>query len=302
MDRRLAIKTLAAVFWLLMTISSCQNGADNATLIEQHKKLAGELRDTKLYAAAIEEYQKVLAFPDLDTRTRANINYLIGRIYFENLADYRQAAAYYVRARSLDPQGSFVGEASKNLVAALERSGQLLDARRELSAATDIDAVARKEGDVMVARIGEDSVWLSEVEQQIQTLPVEIQKQLALPEEKAKYVEQYVGLELMYRAAIRENYDRDPEILKQQQEFNKQLLINKYVIDKVMPEVRIDTMDVRNFYQANREDRYKSAPYDSVKAQVFIDYQGEKTQQAFLDYIKRLSDKEKVEIFKENIR
>ncbi|UCE23147.1 MAG: hypothetical protein JSU74_07510 [Candidatus Zixiibacteriota bacterium] len=302
MTQRWVVKIIVAGLAVLMMLSSCQDGADSTVLIEQHKKLAGELRDTKLYAAAIEEYQKILAFPGLDTRTRANINYLVGRIYFENLADYRQAAAYYVRARSLDPQGSFVVEASKNLVAALERSGQLLDARRELGAATDIDTAASSAGDLMVARIGKDTIWLSEVEQQIQTLPVEIQKQLALPEEKVRYVEQYVGLELMYRAAVRENYDRDPGILKQQQEYNKQLLINKYVIDNVMPEVRIDTMDVRNFFEANREERYKGAPYDSVKAQVFIDYQGEKTQQAFLDYIKRLSEVEKVEIIDQNIK
>ncbi|UCG60637.1 MAG: hypothetical protein JSV52_09900 [Candidatus Zixiibacteriota bacterium] len=293
---------LASGLIVLFALTSCQDSADTAELVEQHKKLAGELRDTKLYAAAIEEYQKILEFSHLETRTRANINYLIGKIYFENLADYRQAAAYYIRARTLDPNGSFVNEASRNLVAALERSGQLLDARRELSAATDVDAGPKMEGDAVVARIGTDSIWLSEVEAQIQTLPAEIQQELSVTGNKADYLKQYVGMELMYRAAIRENYDNDPEILKQHQEFFKQLLINKYVLDKVMPEIRIDTMDVRNFYQANKASRYQNAPYDSVKAQVFMDYQGEKAQQAFIEYVENLAEKEHVEILEQNVK
>lgn len=287
---------------MAMMVSSCQMSGDSSELVEQHKRLAGELRETKLYAAAIEEYEKILQYDNIDIRTRANINYLIGKVYYENLADYRQAAAYYIRARSLDPEGSFVSEASKNLIAALEKSGQLLDARRELGAVTDVDTAARARDDVVVAKIGGDPIWLSELEAEIQTLPVEVQKELAGVGEKADFLQQYIGMELMYRAAVRENYDNDPEILKEHQRFYKQLLINKYVLDKVMPEVRIDTMDVRNFYEARKAAEYNSAPYDSVKAQVFIDYQSEKAQQAFSEYIQTLADKERVEVFNENIR
>ena len=68
----------------LMIFTSCLE-KDNTELIEQHKRLAGELRDSKLYEGAIEEYQKILKFNSIDVRTRANINYLIGKIYFENL-------------------------------------------------------------------------------------------------------------------------------------------------------------------------------------------------------------------------
>ena len=296
------ICVLVSGLLMALVVCSCQMSGDSAELVEQHKKLAGELRDTKLYAAAIEEYQKVLEYDNVDVRTRANINYLIGKIYYENLADYRQAAAYYIRARTLDPEGSFTEEASKNLIASLEKSGQLLDARRELGAVTDIDRSGKGEGDVMVAKIGDDPVWLSQLEAEIQTLPVDVQKELSNPGEKADFLQQYIGMELMYRAAVRENYDDDPELLKQQKRYHKQLLINKYVLDKVMPEIRIDTMDVRNFYEARKASEYNSAPYDSVKAQVFIDYQNQKAQQAFSEYIEGLADKERVQVFDENIK
>jgi len=69
-----------------------------------------------------------------------------------------------------------------------------------------------------------------------------------------------------------------------------------------MPQIKIDTNDVKNFYRANKERHYKNAPYDSVKAQVFMDYQSEKTQSAFQDYISMLAQKEKVEFLDQNVR
>ncbi|MCK4606069.1 MAG: hypothetical protein KAU35_02110, partial [candidate division Zixibacteria bacterium] len=161
---------------LLFGLSCGGDGVDRAA-VDRHKKLAGELRDSKLYRGAIEEYREILSQQAIDLRTRANINYLIGRIYYENLADYEQAAAYYIRARSLDPDGSFVGEASRNLVAALEKMGHILDAKRQLNAAADIEPPPKLEGDVEVARVGGDPVWQSEIDEQIQAMPPETQKQ-----------------------------------------------------------------------------------------------------------------------------
>ena len=95
----LLLSVLAGLF------AACNDTAADETALDRHKKLAGELRDTKLYRAAIEEYEKLLDMPGVENVTRANVNYLIAKIYFENIADYEQAAAYYVRARALDPEG-----------------------------------------------------------------------------------------------------------------------------------------------------------------------------------------------------
>jgi len=288
-------------FMIILNMISCGE-SDSTQLVQQRKKLAGELQDSRLYAAAIEEYQKILEIDNLDIKTRANINYLIGRIYFENLRDYEQAAGYYVRARALDPNASFVNEASKNLVASLEKMGRVLSARRELDALTDIDTGPKTSGDVEVARIGNDPIWLSEVEAQIQSLPQQLQQQYVSRESRLEFIRQYVGMELIYRAASRENFGDDPEIKKQQQQLYRQLLIDKYLADKVIPEIKIDTLDVRNFYAANKDARYGGAPYDSVRTRVFVDYQNKKAQQAFSDYVSRLAKTERVEWLEHNIK
>lgn len=295
------------IVWVLLSVvsilmlSSCME-PDYTELIDEHKHLAGELKDNKLYNAAVEEYKKILEFKSIDFKTRANINYLIAKIYFENIKDYENAASYYIRAQSLNPEGSFKNEASKNVVASFEKMGNLLDARRKLRALTDIDSKSKKEGDVEVARIGNEPVWLSEIDQQIQSMPLDQQNKFRSKEAKLKFVQQYIGVELMYRSAVRENYGDDPEIKKRQQQMLRQLIVDKYIVDKVMPQIKIDSMDVRYFYQANAADRYDNKPYDSVKAQVFMDYQNEKASQTFNDYINKLSQKEKVQILEHNIR
>jgi tetratricopeptide (TPR) repeat protein len=287
----------------LLIAFSCSNKTGTATdAMEVHKQLAGELRDNKLYKAAIEEYQKILDDENVDIKTRANINYLIAKIYFEDLENFEEAAAYYVRARTLDPEGSFAAEAAKNLVASLEKIGHMLDAKRQLAAVADIDAGPKKEGDVAVARVGGVPIWLSEIEGQIQALPQEMQKQFLTREAKIKFAHNYVATELLYRAAVREDYGSDPEIQRKQHMLYKQLLVDKYLTDKVIPQVQIDTVDVRNYYLAHKDDRYEGAPYDSVKAKVFLDYQGEKTEAAFGDYISKLANIEKVEFLDQNVR
>jgi tetratricopeptide (TPR) repeat protein len=254
-----------------------------------------------LYTAAIDEYQKILDLPGIDQKTRANINYLIGKIYFENLNEYEKAAGYYVRANSLDPDGSFSSTASKNLVASLEKMGRMLDASRQLSSLTSVDTAAPEPGDVKVAQIEGDPVWLSEVEAAIQRMPVELQQEYKSREAKVQFVRQYVATEMMYRAAIREGYDELPEVKDQLENTMRDLLVSKYMADKVMPRGRADSSDVRNYYVVNKDVRYDGKEFSEVRAQVYQDYQNEKAMQAFNGYVEKLARAEKVKFFDHNV-
>jgi len=302
MRLRFLTATISLGIAVLVLFAGCFDGADNNGAIERHKKLAAELRDNKLYEAAVEEYVKILALSGVEDKTRANINYLIGRIYFENIKDYEQAAAFYVRARALDPNGSFISELSRNLIASLEKMGRRIDASRQLAAATDLDAQPVAKGEVVVARLGGDPIYRSEVESHIQNLPPEVQAQFESEKARIEYLHQYVGIEVLYRAAVREGYGDRPEIKRQERLMHKKLLVDAYVVEKVMPQVQIDTVDVRNYYLANKGQRYGDAPYDSVRAQVFLDYQTQKAEAAFTNYVADLARVEKIEFFDERMK
>ena len=299
---RARLSGFAVGLFLVSQLASC-SGSENSgkSQIEIRKNLAGELRDNKLYTAAIAEYQKILDDENISVAEQANINYLIARIYFEDLQEYEPAAAYYLRAKILNPEATFAGEASRNLVTSLEKMGRMIDAKRQLDALTEIDDTPKTKGDVAVARIGGVPVWLSEVEERIQQLPTEAQKKFRNTEAKREFARQYVGTELLYRAAIRENMEEDAEVKKRERLIHKNLLVEKYLLEKVIPDIKIDTLDVKNFYKASK-DRYDGKPYDSVKAQVFLDYQTEKTQAAYSEFISKLAAVEKVEFLDQNIK
>jgi len=284
-----------------LILASCGQ-ADHSAQIEAYKRLAGELSSNNLPLAAIEEYQKVLAFDDLSDQERGNISYLIARVYYDDLKDYRNAAAYYIRAKEYDPNGSFVSEASKNLVASLEKIGNVLDARRNLSAATDLDHKPGDASDVIVAKIGQRDIWLTEVEDQIALLPAELQEQLTTREARQQYVRQYVGVELLYAAAVREDYLSKPEVQRQREMYEKRMLVDRFVADKILPGIKIDTVDLGNFYRANKDILYRGASLDSVRAQVYQDYHSQKAEAAYNEYIRRLVESEKVEFLDQNVR
>lgn len=296
-----AVTLLTVCASIVLLLVAC-GGQDSSALVDMHTKLAAELQNNRLYDAAVDEYQKILELPGLETSRRANVSFLVGRVLFENLRDYEQAAGYFVRAKTLDPKGSFVEEASKNLVACLEKSGRMLDARRELGAVTAIDSGPRVAGDLPLARVDGRTIWNSEVEEQIQQLPPSIQKQLLSREARLGYLRNYVGVELIYQAAQREKMDADPGLIRQKEQLWKKLVVQKYVEERVMPNVSIDTADVRNFYLANKDTRYKGMPFDSARAQAFMDYQSQKTESAYGEYLSQLAASSKVEFLEHNIK
>ncbi|RME28103.1 MAG: hypothetical protein D6800_04270, partial [Candidatus Zixiibacteriota bacterium] len=285
---------------LAVLAGGCRQG--NGVDVSARMKLASELRDKKLYTAAIEEYKQLLTEPTLKAEERGNISYLIGRIYFDDLRDYENAAAYMVRARTYDPNGSYADEASRKLVAALEKSGRVVDAKRELDQVTDVAAKAASPDDKPVAMVGGTPIYRSEIERRIQQLPPDLQKKLNDRKARIEFVKQYVGVELLYRAATREGFQNDPDIQRQQEQLLKRLVVDRFLQKKVYPQVAADTLDVRNYYLAHKTDRYHDAPYDSVRTQVFLDYQSEKSEAAYSDYIAKLAKAENVKILEQNIR
>lgn len=292
---------IPALTMLAALVVSC--GGQPSIDVDASTKIAGELRNNKLFEAAIEEYRRILDAPSLDKAQRGNVNYLIARIYFEDVRDYPNAAAYYVRARAIDPQASYVEEASRNLIVALEKMGRTIDAVRELRSAVDVDRQAEPaSGDVVVARVGDRTYYMSEIEDRIQNLPRDLQEQLSARSSRVDFVRQLAGVELLYRAAVREGYDRKPDIQKQVEDYTRRAVVDRFLVERVMGELNIDTMDVHTFYKAFRDERYNGLPYDSVRSRVMMDYQQEKAEAAYNEYLRRLAKAERFEILESNVR
>jgi hypothetical protein len=152
-----------------------------------------------------------------------------------------------------------------------------------------------------VAVIGADTVWRSEIDRDIRQLPPETQKAYSGDQARVQFLRQRVGTELVYRAALREHYEQNPELVAQKEQMVKNLVVEHYLFEQVFPRQHIDSMDVYNYYRANRDTRYGGAPLDSVRVQVMMDYQTDKAEAAYGEYIQKLAESEHVTFLDHNL-
>lgn len=296
-----ALVVSAATLAAVILVYGALPGRSDIRAVDESKKLAGELADNNLPAAAIEEYRRILDRGGLDNQAKGAICYLIGKTYFEDVGDYENAAAYYVRARSLDPNASYNNEAGKNLIAALEKMGRRLDARRELDRQTNLIPDTAHAPGKIVAKIGNRDITLAEYNEAVRMLPQEMQDKLTSPEEKRKFLDQMIGRELIYNAAVREGFDRDPGILRDLKSLEKDYLTQYYIRQKVAPTINPDQAELEMYFKANK-DKYGGKELADVRDQVTQDYIMYKGQKTIGDYISSLSQAEKVQVFEENLK
>ncbi len=270
-----------------------------AELVKDARKLAGELSDNNLPAAAIEEYRRILSQSALTKPERGAVNYLIGRTYFEDVGDYEQAASYYIRARALDANASYATEAGRNLITCLERLGRSSDARRELESQASIepDTSTGK----LVAVVGSEKITVTEFNRAYDMLPDEAQAMYSSESGKKEFLNQLVGRELIYHAALREGFDHETEVRQAMKGIEKDYLVQYYSQRKIAPTVKPDTASLNLYYNANKAN-YGDKPFDEVKQKVSQDYMTYLGQKTIREYMDGLLQVEKVQTFEENLR
>ena len=130
--------------------------------ISSQQNLASELLDNKLYQQAIAEYDKIIGSGKIDRKKESNLHYIVGNIYMNNLNDYQNAAARFVKAKVLSSDDDLLTKINKNLVVCFERMGRSLDAQRELDKMTLLEKPDEEKGTrIVVARIGKKEITMS---------------------------------------------------------------------------------------------------------------------------------------------
>jgi len=270
-------------------------------LVDTAKMLAGELADNNLPQAAIEEYQKVLDVGLLTNGERGAIHYLIADLYFNDIGDYEEAAAHYVRARALDDNAPYSAEAGKKLITCLERLGRRQEAQRELSNQANLNPDTTKTPGKLVAKVGSTDITLADFEQAIDHLPKAMQDKLADPKEKRKFLDQMIGRELIFHAALREGLDKNAETQQALKDIEKDYLVQYYTQQKIAPTVKPDSSDVMLYYNAHK-DKYGDKDFADVRDDVLQDYIQYIGQKTINDYIGTLMKAEPVQVFEENVK
>jgi hypothetical protein len=265
--------------------------------VSQQQDLAAELVDNKLYSKAVVEYDKLLDYGELELKKQANINYIVGNIYLNYLKDYENAAARYVKARFLDPESELKDKINKNLVICFERMGRSLEAQKQLERSTEFGgASSKKEGEVVVARIGEREITMTDLENEIEKLPPSVQGQFADRKGKLEFLQQYVGAELLYDTALRRGFDKDKEVVEGAFQMKKQLMINKLLTEEIPQDIQVSEAEIKLYYDAHQED-FKDQELNQVGSQIELELKRGKQQEAYNKLVQKMMEAEKVRIY-----
>lgn len=217
------------------------------------RQLAAELEAEELYTQAIDKYQQYLDSAHLPEEVRTNILYRMGNIYLEELHDYENALAAFIQISDLYPQTKIAAEADKKKMPCYEGLKRGYDAQKKLEQLTDLHPKEEGTGPV-VAKIGERTIHLDQIEREIAQMPKSMQQQFQTPQKKLDYVRNKIFQELLYDMALRKEYNTNPEIREQILEFEKNLLAGKVYQEEVRGKVEITPNDLKLYYKAHKED------------------------------------------------
>jgi len=259
--------------------------------------LASELEDSRLYSQAVAEYQRLLESGGLDKRKQANINYIMGNIYLNHLNDYENAAARFIRAKLLNPESELGDRINKALVVCFEGMGRSLEAQRQLEKSTGLDqAEPEKKGGAVVARIRDRVITMGELEHEIEKLPPSVQAQFKDREGKLKFLQGYLGSELLYHAALRKGLDKDKEVLEGMSQVRKQMLINRLLAEEIPQDIEIGQSEIKLYFDAHKEE-FKDKELNEVRPQIESELRKMKQEEAYNNLVARLLQAEEVKVF-----
>jgi len=302
--------------WLMLVVimlAGCEQKETPQFDGSQIRDYANALYNRELYQQAIDEYNRYLTEYELQPSEAANINYVIGDIYFERLHDYENALTYYLKIKHLYPESELLDEVNKKMVACLERLQRSADAQQVLeeSAALDPSQAQKSRPGEVVAKIGKREITTGDLEYEINQLPPYVRAQLSSKSKKADFLKQYIATELLYDTAKRKGLDNDKEVIEGTFQAKKNLMVQKLLQEEVSKEVEVNESDIELYYKAHKE-KYaekdeegnieRMRPLEEVRSQVRQDLIREKQEEAYNRLVQRMMRAEAVEIYEDKLK
>ena len=293
--------------------AGCGNQTQPDVSAEKVRDYANALYNRELYMQAIQEYQRYLDLYKIDEQERANINFIIGNIYFERLHDYENAMAAYLKVKHIFPESSIRSNADKQIVACLERLQRSADAKQALDEATSLepDKVQKPRPGQVVAKIGDREITSGDLKYQLGQIPDYMQSQFQTRKGRIEFLKHYVATELFYDAAKRKGLNNDKDVIEGTFQAKKGLMVQKYLSQEIADQVQIKPEDVELYYKANlekyteKDDKGKvkrQKPFSEVQKQVAEDLVRDRQQKAYDALFDRMMRTEKVEIYDDLVK
>jgi hypothetical protein len=297
------LKRIGVIF-IILILTSCSQTVD----IERQKEYANVLKEKGLFMHAIDELKKIQEMNGVSVKEKVNLSYIIGNIYMENLHDYENALAFYLKAKVFMPQGqeTHLTELNSKIIECFERLGKSLDATQLMEKVTTINKKPEIPSGTVVAKIRNRNITKEELDNEIRKLPSYMQENYKDDTKKLEFLKHYIATELLYDSAKRRNLENDKNILERTFQVKKSLMVQKLLEEELAPKIKITDSDLKLYYEAHKKDFVEKKDkkeiqksFDEVKEQVRQAVLAIKEQEAYQELISNLLKAEQVTIYED---
>ncbi len=275
------MKKLMYLVPALILISCSQYDPSAGVSKERQRDYASALFNQKLYIQSINEYVKLLENYDLNDDLRANINYTVGNIFFENVGDYRNSLSFYLKIKHVFRESDLVDDANKKIIASLERLGRPDEAAAVLEETVSLNDPAPASDSPFELLPGDtvaviDGLVLTSgdferlFEYYYNAIPADQKDPDNLRNDKLAFLRDHVKREVLYNSAKRRSLDEDQEVLEVAYLQKKQLMIEKLLQNDIYAKVIVEDSEIENYYQENKEKLIQRNP-DGSQSQLSLD-------------------------------
>jgi len=231
-----------------------------------------------LKSLGAQELENYIKKAPLTERELSKICYRLGNIYMD-LYNYKQALKYFYKAEFLNKNAEFKEELNQKIVACLENLGMSQQAKYELKTRASLNLP--KEKSPIIARIGEKVITEQEINQALDSLPP-YQRKYFEGERKIDFIRSYIAKEIISDKAKRLGLDREPDFLKNVEEYKKEVLFQKMVEKELKEKLKVSPEELKIYYDSNKENYW-----EKVKAKVsYLSFSKKEEEQKILEEIK----------------
>jgi hypothetical protein len=238
---------------------------------QQAQDLAGKLSSRGLYERAAIVLKDAAGRTKLAGADSAKLYFQIAE-YLAQAGRYDEAVEYYYRSEMF---GKVADEQQMNakLKDCFEKMGKFAALEREIAARTSIGGEQKKDV-VIVAEIGTEKITAEKldemIEQQIEDQMAryaaflkpeqvnerkkELFKMYTEPQSRQKFLEMWIGQEVLYREAMATGLADKPDVKRAMQNMAKSVVAEQAMNREVASKVSITETDARTWYEAHKSE------------------------------------------------
>ncbi|MBG07237.1 MAG: hypothetical protein CME68_00625 [Halobacteriovoraceae bacterium] len=252
--------------------------------VDVFKDVASKLHAAGLVNQAARQYEKYLEKGKVDAKVKAKMSYSLGELYEEE-GHLEEAISWFYKVELLDPQSTYVTEANKRIVTLLEKLKKFGAARAfikdKTTLSTDKGAVKRK-GAAIVAKVGDQNIYDYQLNEYVDSFDRKGQENLKSHKVKQELLQQYVINQILWQKSKRLGLEKDPSFIKKLENVTKQLLVERLLKNEVEKKIKVDEVDLKNYFKANRSKFSQKSVITLTK----IEFKGKDHSQKIKAYLK----------------